>query len=216
MNTNIFQSYLYLALTPLSSHQELRQKNIEVEKPNFTTSSLLEFIFIAWFFLFLYEFVDLYLLSLKTLSAQEKSAIIFGKTIFLIVFPLYALFAAYLFSKFLYFIGSYAFHRKEGMQSEEFLHYEDTRLKQGVDQVTSSLFCAYLFLPIPVIGVLLHQLALLYYLLIGLKKNLQFSKTEIASVVLIPLFIFLTFIVVISSITLFSFITLQKINGGSL
>lgn len=71
--------------------------------------------------------------------------------------------------------------------------YEDENFDDKADDILSTAFASNLFLVLPIVGNILSNIALAYFLFQGLKKKYEFSSLQASLVLITPLFILFLF-----------------------
>ncbi len=81
--------------------------------------------------------------------------------------------------------------------------YEDEFLEDKADEILTKAFSANLFLVLPIVGNLLSNIALYYFLFQGLKRKYDFTSLQASLVLITPLFIMFLFAVFSASYFVF-------------
>lgn len=83
--------------------------------------------------------------------------------------------------------------------------YTDENIDEKSDEILSSAFSSNLFLILPIIGNILSNIALVFFLFQGLKRKYEFTSLQATLVVITPLFLLFLFALFSASYFLFLF-----------
>lgn len=83
--------------------------------------------------------------------------------------------------------------------------FKDEQLEEKADQILITAFSANLFLILPIIGNILSNIALAFFLFQGLRKKYEFTSLQASLVLITPLFLLFLFAIFSASYFLFLF-----------
>jgi hypothetical protein len=84
-------------------------------------------------------------------------------------------------------------------------NYDDEGLEEKADEILNTAFTANLFLIFPIIGNVLSNIALAFFLFQGLKRKYEFTSLQASLVLVTPLFLLFLFTIFSASYFLFLF-----------
>jgi hypothetical protein len=173
--------------------------------------SYLELMGISWSLHLLYAFYSVFALYLGVKSytyfsgskdfahlALESFSFKFQKitlltTLFGVIFYPFLFQFAYKFWK-----GAFKFYAN-------IFDYEDQLLEEKADEILNTAFSANLFLILPIIGNILSNIALAFFLFQGMKRKYEFTSLQASLVIITPLFLLFLFSIFSASYFLFLF-----------
>lgn len=189
-----FANYLTIFLHPFQSHEFFREKRLgetalEDSKEKLYCPTFIECTAISWIFVIIASIYSLITLNIQEggFLSQSKIPLLFGAMAGVILHPLWLLIYVKIWE--IVILLSARLVGKEG------------EISGPIKEVVYSSTCAHLLLLIPVIGKAASAVAILFFLFVGLKKNLEFSLLHGILTIFFPL-IFLTILVTIPVLTL--------------